>query len=79
MTSDERRKHTEHLAKAAAALPPSAWLAAQLDPILRPYGTPGQAVLLLICVPFGAVLYALASFVFRSDEMQMLWRLLRKS
>src|SRR5437763_5919776 len=30
MTSDERRTHTEQLAKAASALPPSAWLAAQL-------------------------------------------------
>jgi len=57
---------------------PVAWLAAQLDPLLRPYGTPGQAVLLLICVPFGAVLYALASFVFKSDEMFALWRLVRR-
>ena len=30
MTTDERRTHTEALAKAAGALPPSAWLAAQL-------------------------------------------------
>jgi putative peptidoglycan lipid II flippase len=58
---------------------PVAWLAAQLDPLLRGYGTLGQAVLLLICVPFGAGLYALASFVFRSDEMNALWRLARRS
>jgi trehalose 6-phosphate synthase len=31
MSGDERRDHTEKLAKTAAALPPSAWLAAQLD------------------------------------------------
>jgi len=30
ITSEERRARTEELAKAAAALPPSAWLAAQL-------------------------------------------------
>jgi putative peptidoglycan lipid II flippase len=58
---------------------PVAWLAAQLDPVLRPYGTPGQAVLLLVCVPFGAALYALASFVFRSEEMNALWRLVRRT
>ena len=31
MTSDERRQHTERLAKTATGLPPSAWLAAQLN------------------------------------------------
>jgi trehalose 6-phosphate synthase len=31
MTTDERRAQTERLAKTATALPPSAWLAAQLD------------------------------------------------
>jgi trehalose 6-phosphate synthase len=31
MSADERRAHTDKLAKTAAALPPSAWLAAQLD------------------------------------------------
>ncbi|HEY1291864.1 MAG TPA: murein biosynthesis integral membrane protein MurJ [Chloroflexota bacterium] len=57
---------------------PVAWLAAQLDPVLRPYGTPGEAVLLLICAGFGAVVYALVSIAFRSDEIFTLWRLVRR-
>src|SRR6185312_4303349 len=36
---------------------PVAWLAAQLDPLLRPYGTPGEALLLLTCAGGGAILY----------------------
>jgi putative peptidoglycan lipid II flippase len=57
---------------------PVAWLSAVLDPLLRPWGTPGQAVLLAACVSVGAGLYALASFVFRSDELLVLWRLTRR-
>jgi putative peptidoglycan lipid II flippase len=57
---------------------PVAWLAAQLDPLLRPYGTPGEALLLLICVGGGAALYGVVSLAFRSDEMTALWRLARR-
>jgi hypothetical protein len=57
---------------------PVAWLNGVLDPLLRPYGTLGQAVLLVVCVSVGAALYAAASLVFRSDELPALWRLLRR-
>jgi peptidoglycan biosynthesis protein MviN/MurJ (putative lipid II flippase) len=57
---------------------PVAWLAAIVDPLVRSYGTLGQAALLAVCVPFGAALYALISLLFRSDELQALWRLLRR-
>jgi len=57
---------------------PVAWLAAQLDPLLRQYGTPGEAVLLLICAGFGAVVYGLVSIAFRSEEIYTLWRLVRR-
>jgi putative peptidoglycan lipid II flippase len=57
---------------------PVAWLAAALDPLLSPYGTPGEALLLLTCVGAGAVLYALISLAFRSDEIYTLWRLVRR-
>jgi putative peptidoglycan lipid II flippase len=55
-----------------------AWLASQLDPMLRPYGTPGEALLLLTCIGGGAALYAVVSLAFRSDEMSALYRLLRR-
>jgi putative peptidoglycan lipid II flippase len=57
---------------------PLAWLASQLDPLLRPYGTPGQAMLVAACVSLGAVLYALVSLAFRSDELHALRRLLQR-
>jgi len=57
---------------------PVAWLAAQLDPLLRPYGTPGEALLLLICVGFGALVYGVVSVAFRSEEVSTLWRLVRR-
>jgi putative peptidoglycan lipid II flippase len=57
---------------------PVAWLAATVDPLVRSYGTLGQAALLAVCVPFGAAFYALISLLFRSDELQALWRLLRR-
>jgi hypothetical protein len=53
-------------------------LAGLLDPMLRPRGTPGQAVLLIVCVAVGAGLYALASWLFRSDELRILRRLIKK-
>jgi putative peptidoglycan lipid II flippase len=57
---------------------PLAWLASQLDPLLRPYGGAGQTLLLAVCVSAGALLYALLSLAFRSDELYALWRLVRK-
>jgi putative peptidoglycan lipid II flippase len=57
---------------------PLAWLASQLDPILRPYGTPGQALLVGACVSLGALLYGLVSLAFRSDEVYALRRLVRR-
>src|SRR4029077_13162460 len=35
---------------------PVAWLTSQLEPLLSPYGTPGQALALVACVSAGAVL-----------------------
>ncbi|GAC1315404.1 MAG: murein biosynthesis integral membrane protein MurJ [Chloroflexota bacterium] len=58
---------------------PVAFLVAQLDPVLRPYGTAGQATLLAVCIAFGAILYGVVSFLFRSDELQALRRLVRRS
>jgi putative peptidoglycan lipid II flippase len=58
---------------------PVAWLAGQLDPLLRPYGTAGQAALLALCIGTGAALYGVVSLVFRSDEINSLWRLVRRS
>ena len=46
--------------------------------MLRPLGTLGQAILLTVCVCFGASFYALVSWMFRSDELQALWRLARR-
>jgi len=57
---------------------PVAWLAAQLDPLLRPYGTPGEALLLATCIGSGAVLYAVVSLAFRSDEIRTLRRLVQR-
>jgi hypothetical protein len=57
---------------------PVAWLAGELDPLLRPLGTPGQAALLATCISFGALLYCVVSLAFRSDELQALWRLVRR-
>jgi putative peptidoglycan lipid II flippase len=57
---------------------PVAWLAGQLDPVLRGYGTPGEALLLVVCVGTGAGLYALASLAFHSDEIHTLFRLVRR-
>jgi peptidoglycan biosynthesis protein MviN/MurJ (putative lipid II flippase) len=58
---------------------PVAWLAAQLDSVLRPMGTPGQAVLLAVCALAGAALYAAASLLFRSEELHALWRLVKRN
>jgi putative peptidoglycan lipid II flippase len=56
---------------------PVAWLAGQLDPLLRTYGTPGEALLVAVCVSSGALLYGLVSVAFRSDEIHALRRLVR--
>ena len=57
---------------------PVAWLASALDPVLRAYGTPGEAVLLAVCITAGAALYAVVSLAFHSDEIHTLWRLTRR-
>jgi putative peptidoglycan lipid II flippase len=57
---------------------PVAWLLAQLEPLLRSLGTPGQAVLLGACISLGALLYGVISLAFRSDELHALWRLVRR-
>jgi putative peptidoglycan lipid II flippase len=57
---------------------PVAWLARQLDPLLSGYGTPGEALLLAVCVGSGAAVYALASVAFHSDEIHALLRLVRR-
>jgi putative peptidoglycan lipid II flippase len=55
-----------------------AWLAGQLGPLLEPYGTLGEALLLGVCVSSGAALYAIVSLAFHSDEIHTLWRLVRR-
>jgi putative peptidoglycan lipid II flippase len=57
---------------------PVAWLAQQLEPLLRPRGTPGEALLVGVCVSLGALLYALASLAFRSEELAALRKLVRR-
>ena len=57
---------------------PIAWMAHELDPMLQPYGTLGEAVLLAVCVSTGAILYGLVSLAFHSDEISTLWRLVRR-
>jgi putative peptidoglycan lipid II flippase len=80
-TFDVRGLSTAALRILAASLVmglPVAWLAGQLDPLLRPYGTPGLALLLAVGVSSGALLYGLVSLTFRSDELHALWRLVRR-
>jgi putative peptidoglycan lipid II flippase len=57
---------------------PVAWLSSQLDPLLRPMGTPGQALQVAICIAAGALIYCAASLAFRSDEILVLRKLLRR-
>jgi hypothetical protein len=57
---------------------PVAWLAGQLDPLLRVYGTPGEALLLAACISSGAALYAAVSLAFHSDEILALWHLVHR-
>jgi putative peptidoglycan lipid II flippase len=57
---------------------PVAWLAAQLDPLLRPFGTPGQALMVATCIAAGAILYAVISAAFRSDELLAMRHLVRR-
>jgi hypothetical protein len=56
---------------------PVAWLAGRLDPLLRPYGSPGQALLLAVCISSGALLYVVVSLAFHSDEVHTLRRFVR--
>ena len=55
-----------------------AWLAGQLQPVVQPYGTRGEALLLAVCVGSGALLYAVVSLAFRSDEIHAMKRLVRR-
>ena len=57
---------------------PVAWLAAAIEPPLRPYGTFGEAVVVCGCVVAGAALYGLASLLFQSEELTALRRLLKR-
>ena len=57
---------------------PVAWLAQWLEPGLGRYGTPGEALLVSSCVLAGAGLYVLASYLFRSEELSALRRLVRR-
>lgn len=57
---------------------PVAWLAGVLDPLLRPRGTPGEAVLVAVCVAAGAGLYAVVSLAFGSHELRALLKLIRR-
>ena len=74
-----------HLGRCASWRPAWSWACplpgsrgAAASPLLRPYGTPGQALLLATCVGAGAALYAVVSLAFRSDELHALWRLVRR-
>jgi putative peptidoglycan lipid II flippase len=55
-----------------------AWLAQWLEPGLGRYGTPGEALLVGGCVLAGAGLYVLASYLFRSEELTALRRLVAR-
>jgi hypothetical protein len=55
-----------------------AWLVGQLDPLLRPRGTAGEALLLAVSIALGGLLYGLLSLAFRADELHVLWRLIRR-
>lgn len=57
---------------------PVAWLAAWMEPSLGRYGTLGEALAVLTCVMAGAAIYALASYLFQSDELTVLRRLARR-
>jgi putative peptidoglycan lipid II flippase len=57
---------------------PVAWLSSELGPLLAIYGTPGEALALAVCVGAGALLYGLVSLAFHSDEINALWRLVRR-
>lgn len=57
---------------------PVSWLAGELNPVLAPYGTAGGALLVVVCVAVGAGVYAGASYLFQSDELQTLRGLVRR-
>ncbi|MBV9358055.1 MAG: murein biosynthesis integral membrane protein MurJ [Chloroflexi bacterium] len=57
---------------------PVAWLARTFESSLDQFGTPGQALLVASCVLAGAAVYVLASYIFRSNELAALRRLIRR-
>lgn len=57
---------------------PLAILAARVEPFLRAYSTLGEGVLVLAGLLLGAALYSAASWLFRSEELGVLVRLLRR-
>jgi putative peptidoglycan lipid II flippase len=57
---------------------PVAWLSNQVGPRLMAYGTAGEALSLAVCVSAGALLYGVVSIAFHSDEINALWRLVRR-
>jgi putative peptidoglycan lipid II flippase len=56
---------------------PVVWLARWLGPLLEPIGAPGGAVLVGGCALVGALVYALSSLLFGSDEVRAFRRLAR--
>jgi putative peptidoglycan lipid II flippase len=57
---------------------PIAWLAHSIGPLLSPYGTAGQALLVGGCAVIGAALYGLISLLLQSEELAVLRRLVTK-
>jgi putative peptidoglycan lipid II flippase len=57
---------------------PLAWLVGRLDPLLQELGTPAQALLIALCISAGALLYGAVSLAFRSEELHVLFRLVRR-
>ncbi len=57
---------------------PIAWLAERIEPVLRPYGTGAEALVVVGFAALGALLYGAASLLFQADELGVLWRLVRR-
>ncbi len=57
---------------------PVAWLARTFESSFDRYGTPGEALLVACCVLAGAGVYVLTSYLFRSNELAALRRLIRR-
>jgi putative peptidoglycan lipid II flippase len=57
---------------------PVAWLVRTFQSSLDQFGTPGEVLLVGTCVLAGAAVYVLASYLFRSNELAALRRLIRR-